>query len=146
MVKVVRSTAASRLLKICLAISGLSLGILGYRYLDHSWSVLLIVLFAWLIILQTLLPYFIHRRIYYRNPRIFGVRTVTFDDEGIKSDSDIAHVAIGWNSFERFTETKHLFLTYQSRDVVGIIPKRAFITQSDIVQFRNLLASKIRSQ
>ena len=146
MVKITRIIFASRLIRICLSIVGLSFAILSYRYLDHSWSVSLITVFVWMIILQSLLPYIIHRRVYYQNPRIFGMRTVTFDDEGIKSDSDIAHLEIRWNSLERFKETKHLFLTYQSRDVVGIVPKRAFLTQDDIAQFRNLLASKIRPQ
>jgi YcxB-like protein len=77
-------------------------------------------------------------------PRLYGLRTVTFDDDGLKSDSEIAHVEIKWNSFEKFRETKNLFLTYQTRDVVGIVPKRAFPSQEAIAQFRNLLASKIR--
>jgi len=100
--------------------------------------------FAGFIVLQIFLPFIIHRRVYFQNPRLFGMRTVTFDDEGLKSDSDIAHVEIKWSNFEKFKETNNLFVTYQTRDVVGIVPKRAFPSQEAVAQFRNLLASKIR--
>jgi len=90
------------------------------------------------------MPYIIHRKIYSRNPRLYGKRTVIFDDEGLTSDSDIAHVEIKWSSFEKFKETKNLFLIYQTKDVAGITPKRAFPNPEAVEQFRNLLASKVR--
>ena len=144
MVKVVRSSLAGRLIRIYLAVIGLSLGIVSYLYFDRSLGLLMILLFIVFIILQVFLPYIIHRRVYYRNPRFFGMRTVTFDDEELKSDSEIAHVEKKWSSFEKFKETNNLFLTYQTKDVVGIVPKRAFATQDDVAQFRNLLTSKMR--
>lgn len=72
------------------------------------------------------------------------MRTVTVDESGLKSDSELQHVEIKWSSFEKFSETKNLFLIHQTRDVVGIVPKRAFSSPDDIVQFRNLLAQKVR--
>ena len=144
MVKVVHTSLVSRLVKICLGVVGLSLGVLGYRYFDHSWSVVLISVFAAFIILQIFLPYLIHRRVYYRNPRLNGMRTVTFDDDGLKSDGETGHVERKWNTFEKFTETDNLFLTYLTRDVVGIVPKRAFPSQEAVAQFRDFLASKLR--
>ncbi len=144
MVRAVRTSLVGRLVKICLGVGGLSLGILGYRYLDHSMSVVLISVFAVFITLQIFLPYLIHRRVYYRNPRLNGMRTVTFDDEGVKSDSETGHVERKWKTFEKFRETNNLFLTYLTRDVVGIVPKRAFPSQDAVAQFRDFLASKVR--
>jgi hypothetical protein len=144
MVKTVRIRPARRLVRICLYGVGVILGAAIYQYLEHVIGVFFISLFATLIILQLIMPYIIHRRIYSRNPRLFGKRTVTFDDEGLKSDSDLAHVEIKWSGFEKFKETKNLFLIYQTKDVAGITPKRAFPNPEAVEQFRNLLAPKVR--
>jgi len=69
---------------------------------------------------------------------------VTFDDAGLTSDSEVAHVEIKWSSFEKFKETKNRFLIYQTKDVAGIMPKRAFPSLESVEEFRNLLASKVR--
>jgi len=123
---------------------GLLAGVITYLYFDKTFGMLLTSVFAALLILQILLPFVIHRRFYSRNPSLFGMRTVTFDDDGVKSDSQIAHIEIKWSSFVKFKETKNLFLLYQTRDVVGITPKRAFPSPDAVEQFRNLLASKLR--
>jgi hypothetical protein len=119
-------------------------GVLAYGSIEHSWGVVFISLFGTYIVLQLFMPNIIHRRVYYRNPRLFGMKTVTFDDDGLKSDSELRRVEIKWSSFEKFVETKNLFLTFQTRDAVGIIPKRAFPNPEAIAQFRDFLASKIR--
>lgn len=93
---------------------------------------------------ECFMPYIIHRRIYGRNPVLFEERTVTFADDGIRSEKLSGTIEAKWGSFERFKETKNLFLTYQSKDVVGIVPKRAFPNIEAISEFRNLLTSKIR--
>jgi hypothetical protein len=144
MVRAVRIRPARQLVRICLYGVGIILGVAIYQYLEHLIGVFFISLFAAPIILQLLMPYIIHRRTYSRNPRLYGKRTVMFDNEGLTSDSQIAHVEIKWSSFEKFGETKNLFLIYQTRDVVGITPKRAFPSQEAVEQFRNLLASKVR--
>jgi hypothetical protein len=144
MIKTVRIRGVSRLVRICLYVFGILVGVVMYRYLEQVFGAFLISLFATLIILQISMPYIIHRRIYSRNPRLYGKRTVTFDDEGLTSDSDIAHVEIKWTSFEKFKETKNLFLIYQTKDVAGITPKRAFPSPEAVEQFRSLLASKVR--
>ncbi len=143
MVKTVRIRPARRLVRICLYGVGVLLGVALYQYLEPVIGVFFISLFAALIILQLIMPYIVHRRIYSRNPRLYGKRTVTFDNDGLTSDSDIAHVEIKWSSFEKFRETKNLFLIYQTKDVAGITPKRAFPSLEAVEQFRELLASKV---
>jgi YcxB-like protein len=143
MVKTVRIRPAVRLVRICLYGIGLLLGVAIYKYLGQVIGVFFISLFATLIILQIMMPYIVHWRIYSRNPRLYGRRTVVFDNEGLTSDSEIAHVKIKWSSFEKFRETKNLFLIYQTKDVAGITPKRAFPSPEAVEQFRELLASKV---
>ena len=147
MVKIVRPSLLSRSVQICLGVVGLLLSVIAYGYFDNYWSVLWMAIFGAVIIVQVFPPYFVRRNVYYRNLRLYGTRTVTFDDEGIKSDSEVAHVEIKWTSLEKFRETKNLFLTYQTRDQVGIVPKRAFPSfpsQEAVAHFRDLLASKVR--
>ena len=141
MVKAVRSGSVTRILTICLGVVGLVAAVL---MVDESWGAALVLPCLVIIILGIFLPYLVHRRVYHRNPRLYGMRTVTFDEHGLKSDSEIAHVEIKWTSFEKFEETKNLFLTFQTRDIVGIVPKRAFGNPATVEQFRELLTSKVR--
>jgi hypothetical protein len=141
----VRFGLGARLGRILICIAGILLGVFGYRFFGSTWSVV-IAAFATLTIVQLFMPYIIHRRIYHRNPRLFEMRTVTFNDEGLKSEkATTGTVEAKWSSFEKFKETKNLFLTYQTKDVIGIVPKRAFSNPEDAAQFRNLLASKLPS-
>lgn len=72
------------------------------------------------------------------------MRTVTIGNEGIRSESEVSTIETKWNSFEKFRETPNLFVIHQTKDVAGIVPKRAFASQEEMAQFRNLIASKVR--
>ena len=132
--------------KTFLSLIGLSLAVISFWYIDLAFSTFLVLVFAALSLIEIFLPSIIHRRIYRRNRRLFSERTVTFDDEGVKSISDIGQVEKNWRSFEKFRETRNLFLLFQTQDCVGIVPKRAFQTQADVAQFSTLLTSKIGRQ
>jgi hypothetical protein len=133
----------ARLGKSLISIAGILLGLFAYRFFGDAWIVV-VVLFATLAIMQIFVPYIVHRKIYHRNPRLFEMRIVTFSDEGLRSEkATTGTLEVKWSSFEKFKETKNLFLTYQTKDVIGMVPKRAFSSAEDIAQFRNLLASKL---
>lgn len=141
----VRFGFGARLGKILLGIAGILLGAFGCYFFGGTWIVVVVV-FASLTIVQLLMPYIFHRRIYHRNPRLFEMRTVTFNDDGLRSEkATTGTVEAKWSSFEKFKETKNLFLTYQTKDVIGMVPKRAFASPEDVAQFRKLLASKLPS-
>lgn len=138
----VRFGLRARLGKVLIGVAGIALGAFGYHYFGDAW-VVVIALFVGLTLIQVFLPYIIQRKIYRRNPQLFEMRTVTFNDDGVKSEKSTGNIEAKWSSFVRFKETKNLFLTYQSKDVVGMVPKRAFSNLDDIGRFRNLLASKL---
>ena len=138
----VRFGLRAHLGRILICVAGLFLGVFGYHFVGDAW-IGIIVVFAALTLTQIFMPYIIHRRIYHRNPQLFEMRTVTFTDKGVKLERATGTIEAQWSSFKKFKETKNLFLTYQSKDVVGMVPKRAFPSSDDIVQFRNLLASKL---
>ncbi len=144
MIKVVRINRARRLLSIWLSLVGIALSGLIYAMEREVWPILVALFIGITMVVQICLPQIIHRRIYKRNPRLFGPRTIMVANEGIKAESEISRVETKWSSFEKFVETPNLFLLYQTRDVVGIIPKRAFGSQEELASFRSLLGSKVR--
>jgi YcxB-like protein len=129
--------------RLFLSILGCCLAVISCWFIDLPFSVFLVLVFAALVLIEASLPTLVHRRVFYRIPRLFCVRTVTFDDEGIKSESDLGQIQRKWDSFETFKETDNLFLMFQTKDCVGIIPKRAFPTKVEMADFRRILTSKI---
>lgn len=146
MIKAVRVGGTARILRVCIDVLGMALGIFIYICGDRVTGLFFILFFLLLAIVSlSLLPWWIARRRYRRNARLFSLRTVTLDDNGLTSDSKIAHTEIKWENFERLRETKNLFLLHQTKDCVGIIPKRAVANQEDLAKLRSLLQSKVRS-
>jgi hypothetical protein len=129
---------------ICLGIMWLGLGLVFYFYADHGLALFLIAAAVFLLLLQLVIPSLVFARVYRRNSRMFGMRTVTVSDTGIVSDHQLGHTESAWNTYEKFRETPRLFLLYQSADIIGIVPKRAFANPADLQQFRALIASKVR--
>jgi hypothetical protein len=141
-----RYRASSRW-KFALAFGALLLaaGIFFYFFADHSIGLILIGGFVFFMSLNTTVTALSFRRVYRRNSRLFGLRTTTIRDAGFVSDSPMGHTETTWNMYEKFRETKNLFLLYQSADLIGILPKRVFATPPDLQEFRSLLTSKLRS-
>jgi len=128
---------------ICLGAGGLILGLVFFFYTDHWLGLFLMIAFAFLLLVQLIVPSLAFARVYRRNSRLFGMRTVTLSDAGIVSDHQMGHTESAWNMYEKFRETQNLFLLYQSADIIGIVPKRAFASPADLEQFRSLIASRI---
>lgn len=130
---------------ICVGVIGLLMGAAFYVYTDHVVGMILIAFSIFLLLMQFVVPSLVFRRTYRRNLRMFGMRTINISDGGIIADHQLGHSESAWNMYEKFRETQKLFLLYQSTDLIGILPKRAFANPADLQQFRTLIASKIRS-
>jgi hypothetical protein len=129
---------------ICVGVGGLMLGLVFFVYAAHWLGIFLIALSVFLLLLQLVIPSLVFARVYRRNNRMFGMRTVTISDAGIVADHQLGHTESGWSMYEKFRETQNLFLSYQTTDLIGIVPKRVFANAAELQQFRNLIASKIR--
>lgn len=68
--------------------------------------------------------------------------TLVISDDGIEVSISTAKTDYGWNGFTRYSETKNLFLVYQSKQVFNIFPKRAFAA-GEADDFRKLLEQKL---
>lgn len=65
------------------------------------------------------------------------------DDEYIYAKSSLSETKYCWQVFRDFRETKHLFILYQSRSIMWIIPKSAFLEGEDRELFISLAEEKI---
>lgn len=128
---------------ISIGVIGLIGGIAFYIYSDPVLGIFLTLLSVILLLMQFVVPTFMFRRVYRRNSRMVGPRTVTVSDTGFTSDHQLGHSEAPWNTYQKFTETKRSFLLYQSADLIGILPKRAFAVPGDLQEFRALLKAKV---
>jgi hypothetical protein len=131
-------------------IIGMSIGVIGillgtafYIYADHGLGSVLFALSILLLFMQFVVPSLVFRRVYRRNSRMFGTRTVIIDETGIRSDHPLGHTEAAWDTYQKFGETRRSFLLYQSPDLIGILPKRVFADPADLEHFKALITSKI---
>jgi hypothetical protein len=129
---------------LCFSAAVFLFGVFLYIFVAHDFGFYLMGLSSFLVLMLFAVTSLSFRRFYRRNSRMFGPRTTTITDAGFVSDSPMGHAETTWNMYEKFRETKSLFLLYQSADLIGILPKRVFATPADLEQFKSLLTSKIR--
>jgi hypothetical protein len=67
-----------------------------------------------------------------------------FSDEGGEVVTGSSEAKFLWPVWVKYQETARFFLLYPSRTIVHILPKRAFASEQELIDFRNLLKQKIR--
>jgi hypothetical protein len=134
------------LIGIAVGCIGLLLGVFFYVYVVVGFGILIGGLSVFLLLLQLVIPSLVFRRVYRRNARMFGPRTVNISDVGIIVDHQLGHTESAWSMYEKFKETPRLFLLHQTPDIIGILPKRVFEDKNQLEHFRTLLNSKVRRE
>lgn len=86
--------------------------------------------------------YFIARA-WKNNPSLDHPITVEVEKEIIKMKTITFESSIQWQLYIKAVETKNLFMLYQAKALFNIIPKRAFSSDEQIEEFRELLRAKI---
>jgi YcxB-like protein len=127
---------------MCFSAAVFLFGVFLYIFVAHDFGFYLMGLSSFLVLMLFAVTSLSFRRVYRRNSRMFGSRTITISDAGFISDSPMGRIETTWNLYEKFRETNNLFLLYQSADLIGILPKRVFATPADLQQFRSLLTAK----
>lgn len=69
--------------------------------------------------------------------------TIEVDEEQLKLQTINCESTIRWQLYIKAIETKNLFMIYQVKELFNIIPKRAFNSDEQIDEFRDLLQTKI---
>ncbi len=70
---------------------------------------------------------------------------ITFEvtEEGLTVSSPYFQSNVKWQIYTGFLETKNLFMVYQSKQLYNLFPKRAFYSDEQINEFRELLRTMI---
>jgi YcxB-like protein len=71
---------------------------------------------------------------------------VEVNDEELTINTPLSRSTLKWAAYTHWKETLNLFLVYQSANCSSLFPKRAFISQEQIDEFRELLRSKLPHQ
>jgi hypothetical protein len=89
-----------------------------------------------------LLPVLLSRKM---NPALLDKEQVLrFDDEGLTAVTGAGESKVGWKSWAGYRETPGFFLLQFGPRAFQPLPKRAFATPQEVVDFRNLLKQKVR--
>ncbi len=76
-------------------------------------------------------------------PSIRKPITIEITKEGITLYSPYFKSNLKWKIYIRFIETKNLFMIYQSNRFFNLFPKRAFSSDEQVNEFRDLLRTMI---
>ncbi len=68
---------------------------------------------------------------------------IDVDDEELTTTTPLLRSTLKWAGYTHWKETSNLFLVYQSANCSNLFPKRAFINNEQIDEFRELLRSKL---
>jgi hypothetical protein len=80
----------------------------------------------------------------WNNSHILKTETIAeIDVEQLTITTPLSKSILKWAFYTHWKETSNLFLVYQSRNCSSIFPKRAFISNEKIDEFRSLLMSKL---
>jgi hypothetical protein len=102
---------------------------------------LMVLLVAWAALIW-IVPYWMARSQFRKQPAARSVRSVTIDDLGLRSHWDSGNAETAWKNYIRLFESKNEILLYSSPALFNILPKRAF-TSEQLEQFRTLAKEKI---
>lgn len=69
--------------------------------------------------------------------------TTEVDEEQLKMQTINCESSVKWQLYIKAIETKNLFMLYPSKALFHLIPKRAFSSDEEVKEFRELLRTKI---
>jgi hypothetical protein len=107
---------------------------------------LLYLLVAAVSLASFLLPYLRVRATFRKSPAIRRPRRLTFSAEGIRFESEDARGEYKWSLFMRIIETRKLFLLLQTAHAATYIPKRCFLSASDVELLRQLIRDNFKGK
>ncbi|WP_392535214.1 YcxB family protein [Nostoc sp. C117] len=87
--------------------------------------------------------YFLIKRTWNSQPNLKNEISVETSDEELKITTPLSESKMQWSGYTHWRETPNLFMVYQSRNCLNMFPKRAFISDEQANEFRELLRAKL---
>lgn len=85
-----------------------------------------------------LLPHFRRRNlraIYAEQKNLHKPIKMTFDDDSVQWRSDSGNAKIAWHDFAKYKENNTMFLIYESRNMMRVVPKCVFEDEDELSRF-----------
>lgn len=83
------------------------------------------------------------RYTYRTNPKFRETYEVEFSDSGIRFKTENIDSTIAWDHYSQLLENERVFLLVYGRHMYSVIPKRAFSSQGDMAEFREMVGRHI---
>ncbi len=107
---------------------------------------IVILLLPFLPFSLALTPYFTARAFIRKNPHALGPTECTLSSDGAVFVGQNSRVENRWAAYQRIRETPGLFLLYPQSNFAGILPKRCFRDEADILRLREILKSSFQGK
>lgn len=85
-------------------------------------------------------------RIFRNEPKFRDEYYLSFSSEKIEFKTDNINSILQWNHYITFKESEHVFYLIYGKNMLTILPKRAFKTKNTEEEFRKLLMSKLKNE
>ena len=73
-----------------------------------------------------------------QQPALHGALIYDVDEGGIVVTTETSKSEMKWETFTRFAESKNLFMLFAGKYLFYLIPKRAFDSEANLAEFREL--------
>ncbi|ACC85346.1 YcxB family protein [Nostoc punctiforme] len=90
-----------------------------------------------------IIRHFLIKHTWDSQPNLRNEISVETTDEGLKITTPLSELKMQWSGYTSWRETPNLFTVYQSRNCLNMFPKRAFISEEEANEFRELLHIKL---
>lgn len=79
------------------------------------------------------------RKVFHEQKGLHDSFTISFDDQFLEWKCESGNARIRWEHFLRYKEDDQIFVLYESRNLMRIVPKEAFTDDAELVRFREKL-------
>lgn len=130
---------------LIIEVMALIVGIILFWVLGFSLAWVLLIIAGIVGIIIRILGYFVLPKIRYRKePKYKEEYFLEFDDDGIKFKTESLESKLEWSLYNKVIETEKTYVLVHSRYNFSIIPKKAFLTENDKIEFKALIYKYIR--
>lgn len=89
------------------------------------------------------IQYFSIKRNFENQPSFRNEISVETTEEGLQINTVTSESKIKWSVYTHWKENSNLFLVYQAPNLFNLFPKRAFASDRQVDEFREILASRL---
>lgn len=100
-------------------------------------------LFGLLYVVTRISQNFMINRAWKSQPGVKSAIIVETTTEGLEITTESSESKLKWSLYTHWKETPNLFMIYQSNNCFNLFPKRAFNSEADINELRELLSTKL---